>query len=454
MNRESPKFVENRYFAFCSGGSLFMMWVVEKANVLMRRVNWMHKKVGYPFFRIILIVSFVLYLLKTRSASAAYAATVETVGGVEEYRRRTSIANFVNPFLYAFYVLGSLLALSTLSPVSAFFASIVEWLEWVRMGVALRYFEATFDFKDGLTFVGTVTGVGLLFWRAKSADKQVKLNEDGLDADRFREGCQLLTEDHYSARHAGIVTLSELARANPKLFEVRVIDVLTDFLRRPDTVPDPVIVPDPISRPDMHQAFRELTSLWSKGATRRRYCKLRTELNLENVYFCNSDFENLCLQNVSFLRARFVECSFSNVDFRYATMEETRFEQCSFSNPNFEGARMSKTDFQDCHIQGAKWNGVSFYKPSFSQAYKAPKVGLIPNPEKGTNPETIGKPALCVGEKEIVKAWVVWPPNEGPLVGRSQASVFFVLQPERWGVLTKFSELTFEEVTGLKLPEE
>lgn len=402
-------------------------------------------------------ILFVEYLFKTRNFIATFAA-LDAIWkiGAPDHR---GIRWLYRVFAYQAIIFIALVIVDFFNGLNIFefnvlsvFIHIFDWLGGIWSSVAVLFAKATITFQELVAFVISGIGVSLLFWRTKSLDKQVRVNEGGLEADRFRDGCKMLTEEHYSARHAGIVTLSELARSNPALYTVRVIDVLTDFLRRPDAVPDINIVSDPVTRPDKHHAFIELASLWKNRKTRRRYCKVRTELNLENIDLSKNTFAGFCLQNVSFYRARFVECNFLDVDFRGASMQRTEFENCEFSAPNFQRTTMTGTVFHNCAIGDAKWDGAYLSAPKFTAIDPSTIITTYDFGRRAHNESTT--PVYTVCETELIKAWVVCSPTTKKIVIENGINGSVVLIPEPWRDLSKFRLQTVKEAKEAKEAKE
>lgn len=398
---------------------------------------------------------FVGYLLRTRNFVATYAAlNVLLKNSAPDhwgYRWLYTILAYQGIFIALMIIYNFFLGLELSQyNIVAVFISMFDWPVSVWARIEFLFAAATITFQEIVAFAVSGIGVLLLFWRTKSLDKQVRLNEGGLEADRFRDGCKLLTEEHYSARHAGIVTLSELARSNPRHYSVRVIDVLADYLRRPDAEGDSEVALEPIARPDMHQAFLELTELWSSSRIRNRYCKVRKALNLSRVTLCSGDFAKLCLQNVSFYEAYFVWCSFDDVDFRKASLTGAQFDNCSFSNPNFQRAQMQGVRFYNCGIQGAKWNGAFVKELKFLTKNRKSKylMGIYTNEYEP--PKVIDPPTAVVRESDLISAWVVGYPDTEHLVVENGVNGRSVLVAEQRGVLTKFRNQTLnEKVTTL-----
>ena len=82
-------------------------------------------------------------------------------------------------------------------------------------------------YKIGL-IVGGVIGIGLGVWRCRTADKN-------LLQERFRIEAELMDMDkhHYSVRGSGAVTLVELAKNYPAIYEVSVMTTFEAFLEYP-----------------------------------------------------------------------------------------------------------------------------------------------------------------------------------------------------------------------------
>lgn len=216
----------------------------------------------------------------------------------------------------------------------------------------------------GLIVIGPL-GFLLLTWRTWTASKQAGLAETGLNVDRFRKGCEMLTDDHFTARHAGVITLRELAVSRPKEYEVLVLDVLTNFLRTPDKKGEETPQLVPRSRPDAKAAFDTVIAFWQRPSTRARYCRDQKMLQLSGLNLKSFHMIDVCLRNIDFRLSVFTHCHFDNTDLYGASFRHTKFRQCSIlgsklEKTHFEYVEALGTTFKNCNWDGAIVRSVEF----------------------------------------------------------------------------------------------
>jgi|GEM_PF-831847 len=86
------------------------------------------------------------------------------------------------------------------------------------------------------------------------------------------------------------------------------------------------------------------------------------EITFEEVYFADTEFQNVLLKKAKFIRA-----IFQGVNFHLADLSEAEFDNCSYERVEFEQANLDKTMFTGS-LNGADFRNSNFQKANFKNA--------------------------------------------------------------------------------------
>lgn len=83
------------------------------------------------------------------------------------------------------------------------------------------------------TFLAIVAGVSVAVIRTRIASNQEKIDKQRLANEQFQMGAGLLGHGQMAVRVGGVYVLADLARLEPRLNHVRVMDIFASFLSYP-----------------------------------------------------------------------------------------------------------------------------------------------------------------------------------------------------------------------------
>ncbi|AWY99575.1 pentapeptide repeats (9 copies) [Rhodobiaceae bacterium] len=224
--------------------------------------------------------------------------------------------------------------------------------------------------RDFMLLVLAPFGFLLLVLRTRAASRQALLSDMSLNVDRFRKGAELLTDAHFTARHAGIVTLKELAHSEPSEYGVLILEVLTGFLRNPDNLEDPARPKASYDRPDIAIAIDTVIDLWKESEIRRIYA-IRTQkelLDLRGVQIYGGKFSKYAFENMDFSGAFFLDCDFDDAGLEDCNLISAVFQRSSLSWASLQRSDLAFTRFLGCDCSYLEMDKARVHKTEFAHS--------------------------------------------------------------------------------------
>lgn len=348
-------------------------------------------KEGWLYF----LLRYCLYLAVTRNHAASYAVSSPPSGTLYPNWKMYVPATLLLVFWYMateiwlfWTVLNTPFEHSTGMTVIEFsWKAISQWAGKDAVGL-----------KETLGAAATIVGLYFLNRRAKASDKQARLAEEGLDIDRFHKGTEMLADDHASVRQAGIVSLKQLALSRPREYGPLVLDVFTNFLKKPDSGPTSFAIHKLEDRPDVHSAFRTAMEIWQYKSIRKWYLRKKRYLDMGRIGLHGGHYQDFDFQSVSFVGAEFVSIGFADIKFHSTLFVNTKFEQCRFGNSSFVGIAIFTSEFMDCDIADVNWNGATVGRVAINHEWNSFAKTYLENDRKiwlERAEQTFGKVWFC-----------------------------------------------------------
>ena len=217
--------------------------------------------------------------------------------------------------------------------------------DWLR-----KVWDYIVQSEDVATVLLGLVGLGLLWWRSKSSDRQAKAAQAQIDLaqldslyDRYQKSADMLGNANMSTRLGGIYSLRRLADKHPDEFHLQVMEILCAFLRNPPLragqsdpgrggiVPESMLDRKPAE--DVQSALDAVIYRSDRG------------IEIEKATEADSD------------RTRHFR-----IDLRGANLKDARF-----SGGNLQGAIMVKAQFGTADFTSAELNDADLSGTSFSQ---------------------------------------------------------------------------------------
>lgn len=216
----------------------------------------------------------------------------------------------------------------------------VSWL-WDWMSLLWDWLRKVWDYivqtEDAATVILGLVGLGLLWWRSKSSDRQAKAAQAQIDLvqldslyDRYQKSTDMLGNANMSTRLGGIYSLRRLADKHPDEFHLQVMEILCAFLRNPplpESRPDGKLAEDVQSALDavIYRSDRgiEIEKATEADSDRTRHFRI----NLRGANLKDARFSGGNLQGAIMVKARFGTADFTSAELNDADLSGTRFSQ-------------------------------------------------------------------------------------------------------------------------------
>ena len=85
--------------------------------------------------------------------------------------------------------------------------------------------------------IGGVIAVILAVWRSMVAERQADTAQQSLLNERYQKGAEMLGSQVLEVRLGGIYALQSLAAGHPKEYHIRIMRLLSTFVRNPNRLP-------------------------------------------------------------------------------------------------------------------------------------------------------------------------------------------------------------------------
>lgn len=183
--------------------------------------------------------------------------------------------------------------------------------------------------------------IGWIFfhWRARSADQDVKIAEQGLTADRLTRAIEHLAHDKTSIRSGGIRSLEQIAKSYEEERE-KIIQILSVRIREIAPLDATKETKEWLQRlEDENERKRLATEERYKRSDVETIAKVLSDITRINPYrLC--ELRDIDLSGLFFAGGNFANCFFSG-----ANMSHAIFFDVDFSNANLEGVNISRASF-------------------------------------------------------------------------------------------------------------
>lgn len=214
-----------------------------------------------------------------------------------------------------------------------------------------------------LVIIG-VPALYLAIRRTRSSVKQTSLSERGLNNERFQNAAKMLAEDQLILRQAGISSLKELVKQEPRTYFYIVEDLLRSFIlrRRAEIAAlrsgngrnnlNKLTIEDRKQTSDIKTAFTCLGDI-RHYIEERLHDKVKfeavrvdlSECEVPNGHFTgfklqSSDFSESVLNGADLSKGTFTESNFSGVK-----LKNSRLDGADFTKANFKNANLTKANF-------------------------------------------------------------------------------------------------------------
>lgn len=175
------------------------------------------------------------------------------------------------------------------------------------------------------------------WWRARTADKQARIAEQGCLTERLSIAVEHLESAEPAIRLGGINALWRLTHGSSQADLTYIIDILCAFVRDPTHLP----LNTPMDSPVRRDVQAVVTLLGDEKADYRKRLPTGNCLDLTRARLCNCDFTGTNLTGANFMYSWF-----RDADFTDATIPGTNFHHANITvGTNFTGANLTGADF-------------------------------------------------------------------------------------------------------------
>ena len=213
-------------------------------------------------------------------------------------------------------------------------------------------------------------GIGLLWWRSRSADKQATAaqnqielttnqlrtsQQDSLDG-RYQRIADMLGSDTISTRVGGIYSLKHLMVTHPEQYHVAGIELLCAFIRSPPSYKS-AGADNGSLREDVQAAMSVIGSRTQKA------------IKLENPHGFTIDLEGVNLAGLKLRGANLSRANLHGVSLANADLSNVNLSHAVLNYADFTSADISITDFSHAMLQHALCDQATFVQCNFFQLF-------------------------------------------------------------------------------------
>lgn len=236
----------------------------------------------------------------------------------------------------------------------------MTWLS-VHIDVLRDYGTIIRDY--GSILLGLI-GIGLLWWRSHSADRQARSSQVQIDlahaqmelarqdslVDRYQKSADMLGNAVMSSRTGGVYALKRLAVDHPEQYHVQVMELLCAFVRSPP----PSTNDQPGGQREDVRAALEVIGYRSESALKiERAARFRVDLSgasLTGARIPNSNFDGALFIDADLTGVFALDATFLAANFTRTTMTDGNFTQAIFDRSRFH-AKMSGSSFINASLR-------------------------------------------------------------------------------------------------------
>jgi hypothetical protein len=228
-----------------------------------------------------------------------------------------------------------------------------------------------------------ISGFPFLVWRAVAFSRQVAAaqNQEETDSQRrltevYAKSAEMFASDLLSVRLAGLYGLWDLARENPDIYHLRVMDVICAFIRNPLALKDWVSNQGnvPAKRPDVSAAILRLCQRNKKQIAceqKEDYYLDFTYANLQGEHFTGGNFRRADFRGANLNGAYFRGSADLTGSFFIAANlqcaifgEGTKLISAHFQGANLISAKISHSKSSQYSLSEAAINGIQILNPT------------------------------------------------------------------------------------------
>ena len=226
------------------------------------------------------------------------------------------------------------------------------------------------DWRDLLTITLGFAGIGLLWWRSRSADKQATAaqnqieltanqlrtsQQDSLDG-RYQRIADMLGSNTISTRVGGIYSLKHLMVTHPDQYHLAGIELLCAFIRSPPSYKSTDADNGPL-REDIQVAMSVIGSRTQKA------------IKLENPHGFTIDLEGVNLAGLKLRGANLSGAKLNRASFANANLSNINLSHAVLDSADFTSANIYVTDLSHAMLQHAVCDRVTFVKCNFFHSF-------------------------------------------------------------------------------------
>lgn len=229
--------------------------------------------------------------------------------------------------------------------------------------------------------IGAIIGLGLAWWRARSASQQAevandqaRITEQGQITDRYSKAVEMLSSKEPRTRVGAVYALARIAQDSIKRDHIPVMEVLSEFIRNPpyqeeaavrsearqdkreaeeqgawDDEYDPT--PPTILCPDTHAALNVLADRNDAQKAHEAHNRFRPDLTRATL--CELDLERARLSEANLIGANLSGADLTGAFLRDANLTDANLSDASLSRANLQGAHLNDADLQGASLSRA-----------------------------------------------------------------------------------------------------
>ena len=201
----------------------------------------------------------------------------------------------------------------------------------------------------GLLIGGVIAAI-LAVWRSRVAERQADTAQQSLLNERYQKGAEMLGSQVLEVRLGGIYALQSLAAGHPKEYHIRIMRLLSTFVRNPNR--------DKLETSEVMSMVND-----------RSEQQLTLERDAE--FYLDLRRANLKLLHVS---ADLYGAILWRVDISLASIHGSRLSDATLSNADLSGTVLSHSDLSGAEFRNTRLSGTDFTGGSLPDA--RPVTGL------------------------------------------------------------------------------